>query len=74
MSRIFISHSSKDNCEALAFQQWLVGEGWSPRTSLSIFRVLVRARVGARHCFAPMSAVRRSFSSRRPRLSIQKNV
>jgi TIR domain len=29
MSRIFISHSSKDSCEALAFQQWLVGEGWS---------------------------------------------
>ena len=29
MSRIFISHSSKDACEALAFRQWLVGEGWS---------------------------------------------
>jgi hypothetical protein len=29
MSRIFISHSSKDTCEALAFQQWLVAEGWS---------------------------------------------
>jgi hypothetical protein len=29
MSRIFISHSNKDACEALAFRQWLVGEGWS---------------------------------------------
>src|SRR5271169_6367962 len=29
MSRIFILHSSKDSCEALAFQQWLVGESWS---------------------------------------------
>jgi hypothetical protein len=29
MSRLFISHSSKDNCEALAFRNWLLGEGWS---------------------------------------------
>lgn len=29
MARIFISHSSKDNLEALAFQQWLVSKGWS---------------------------------------------
>jgi hypothetical protein len=29
MSRIFLSHSSRDSFEALAFRQWLVGEGWS---------------------------------------------
>jgi hypothetical protein len=29
MSRIFISHSSKDSCEALAFRDWLVNEGWA---------------------------------------------
>ena len=29
MARIFVSHSSKDSFEALAFRQWLVSEGWS---------------------------------------------
>ncbi len=29
MPRLFISHSSKDNIEALAFQRWLVLKGWS---------------------------------------------
>jgi WD40 repeat protein len=29
MPRLFISHSSKDNFEALAFRDWLIGEGWS---------------------------------------------
>ena len=28
MPRLFISHSSKDNIHALAFQRWLVGKGW----------------------------------------------
>ena len=28
--RLFISHSSKDNVLALAFQNWLVAGGWSP--------------------------------------------
>ena len=28
MPRLFISHSSKDNIAALAFQRWLVGKGW----------------------------------------------
>ncbi len=27
--RLFISHSSKDNVEALAFQRWLIANGWS---------------------------------------------
>jgi formylglycine-generating enzyme required for sulfatase activity len=27
--RLFISHSSKDNVEALAFQRWLMANGWS---------------------------------------------
>jgi len=27
--RLFISHSSKDNIAALAFQRWLIGQGWS---------------------------------------------
>jgi formylglycine-generating enzyme required for sulfatase activity len=27
--RLFISHSSKDNIEALAFQRWLMADGWS---------------------------------------------
>lgn len=29
MPRVFISHSSKDNIAALAFQRWLVVHGWS---------------------------------------------
>ncbi len=29
MPRIFISHSSKDNFEALAMRDWLVSEGWA---------------------------------------------
>jgi formylglycine-generating enzyme required for sulfatase activity len=29
LPRLFISHSSKDNVEALAFQRWLVANGWS---------------------------------------------
>ncbi|MGD9726746.1 MAG: toll/interleukin-1 receptor domain-containing protein [Hyphomicrobiaceae bacterium] len=29
MARIFISHSSRDNFEALAFRDWLVAEGWA---------------------------------------------
>jgi hypothetical protein len=29
MARIFISHSSKDNFEAIAFRDWLVSEGWA---------------------------------------------
>ena len=28
MSRIFISHSSKDEVEAIALKDWLVGQGW----------------------------------------------
>jgi hypothetical protein len=28
MSRIFLSHSSKDNFEAIALQNWLAAEGW----------------------------------------------
>ncbi len=28
MPRLFISHSSKDNIQALAFQRWLMGKGW----------------------------------------------
>jgi hypothetical protein len=29
MSRIFISHSSANNAEAIALRDWLVFEGWS---------------------------------------------
>jgi len=29
MVRIFISNSSKDNFEAIAFRDWLVSEGWA---------------------------------------------
>ena len=29
MSRIFISHSSANNAEAIALRDWLVAEGWS---------------------------------------------
>lgn len=28
MSRLFVSHSSKDNAEAIAFKQWLGAIGW----------------------------------------------
>ena len=28
MSRIFLSHSSKDNFEAIAVRDWLATEGW----------------------------------------------
>lgn len=30
MSRLFISHSSKDNHEAIAISEWLYSQGWSP--------------------------------------------
>ncbi len=29
VARLFISHSSKDNFDALAFRDWLIGEGWA---------------------------------------------
>lgn len=29
MARLFISHSSRDNFEALAFKQWLTAEDWA---------------------------------------------
>jgi hypothetical protein len=29
MSRIFISHSSKDNFEAIALRDWLAAHGWN---------------------------------------------
>ena len=29
MSRIFLSHSSRDNVEALALRDWLFGQGWN---------------------------------------------
>jgi hypothetical protein len=29
LSRLFISHSSKDNVEALAFRRWLAANGWA---------------------------------------------
>ena len=29
MPRLFISHASKDNIHALAFQRWLERKGWS---------------------------------------------
>ncbi|MDU6667753.1 MAG: toll/interleukin-1 receptor domain-containing protein, partial [Bradyrhizobium sp.] len=28
MSRIFLSHSSKDNGSAVALRDWLAGQGW----------------------------------------------
>ena len=34
MARLFISHSSKDNFEAIAFAEWLVREGWSEQDIL----------------------------------------
>jgi hypothetical protein len=29
MSRLFISHSSANNAEAVAIRDWLAGEGWN---------------------------------------------
>src|SRR5215472_4501259 len=29
MPRLFVSHSSKDNIDALAFRRWLVADGWA---------------------------------------------
>ena len=29
MSRIFLSHSSKNNAEALALREWLASQGWN---------------------------------------------
>ncbi len=34
MARIFISHSSEDNAEALALHQWLSSEGWGAEDDL----------------------------------------
>ena len=41
MSRLFISHSSANNAEAVAIRDWLAGEGWND--------VLPRSRSRARH-------------------------
>ena len=30
MARLFLSHSSRDNIQALAFQNWLTANGWAP--------------------------------------------
>ena len=30
MARLFLSHSSRDNIQALAFKNWLVESGWDP--------------------------------------------
>src|SRR5262245_42978446 len=45
MPRLFISHSSKDNFEAIAFAEWLVREGWSEQ---DIFLDLHNIGAGAR--------------------------
>src|SRR5262245_3079340 len=45
MPRLFISHSSKDNFEAIAFAEWLVREGWSEQ---DIFLDLHDIGAGAR--------------------------
>jgi hypothetical protein len=45
MSRLFISHSSKDNFEAIAFRDWLELEGWAPE---EIFLDLHDIGAGAR--------------------------
>jgi len=45
VARIFISHSSKDNFEALAFRDWLEREGWAPE---DIFLDLHDIGAGAR--------------------------
>ena len=29
MSRLFLSHSSENNAEAVAIRDWLAGEGWN---------------------------------------------
>jgi hypothetical protein len=29
MSRLFLSHSSANNVEAVAIRDWLAGEGWN---------------------------------------------
>ena len=29
MARLFISHSGRENFEALAFRDWLISEGWA---------------------------------------------
>jgi hypothetical protein len=45
MPRLFISHSSKDNFEAIAFRDWLEREGWTPE---DIFLDLHDIGAGAR--------------------------
>jgi hypothetical protein len=45
VSRIFISHSSRDNFEAIAFRDWLISEGWAAQ---DIFLDLHDIGAGAR--------------------------
>jgi hypothetical protein len=51
LSRLFISHSSKNDDWAIALRDWLVREGWSQQDD--IFRDLDPERgIAARHCWA----------------------
>jgi hypothetical protein len=43
LPRLFISHSSKDNVEALAFRRWLAANGWAES------EVLDAKREGGQH-------------------------
>jgi hypothetical protein len=45
LPRLFISHSSKDNVEALAFRRWLAANGWDEN---EVFIDLHGIGVGAR--------------------------
>jgi hypothetical protein len=47
--RLFISHSSKDNFEAIAFRDWLEREGWAPEDIFLDLALWERGKIIARN-------------------------
>jgi hypothetical protein len=63
MSRIFLSHSSANNAEAVALPDWLVGEGWDDLfLDLDPTRGLVLVSGGRPRLRPPLIAAKWCFS------------
>jgi hypothetical protein len=63
MARIFISHSSVNNAEAIALRDWLAGEGWDDVFSISTPNAASsRASAGSAPSTRRQTAARQFFS------------
>jgi hypothetical protein len=73
MARIFISHSSADNAEALALRDWLVARGWDDlfldidphRGLVSGQRWLDRLQESSQRCKAVLFVLSRAWLASR---------